>query len=74
MKKPIEAKTGCILTYIMEEKGVSFAKLAQKTGISMSSLKRYATCKQLPEIDRAFIIADNLGIDVRQIWSIYGKK
>lgn len=72
MKKKIEAKTGCLLKYYMDENNISYSELSEKTGISVSSLKRYATCKQVPEVNRALLIANILGSNVQQIWTIYG--
>lgn len=68
MKNSVKNITNCVLKYYMDEQNMGYFELSNKTGISISSLKRYAACQKYPEINRAFQISMVLGVPIDKIW------
>ena len=55
------------LRKILEEKGVSYRKLADVVGIAQSSIYRYINGR-VPQLDIAIKISEYLGVKIEDIW------
>ena len=50
------------LSHIMREYDISLRELSRRTGITLTTLHRYATCKRVPKATEIMKCADALGI------------
>lgn len=58
----------CKLQSIMNMKKVSPRELAERTGLSEKSIRRYASSFRTPDIFTCYVIADALQVEIGDIW------
>ena len=68
MQKEEYAKTfGEHLKSLLEEKGMTQAELARRTGMTEASVSRYISGKRIPKIAQAYEMAQVIGIDMNTL-------
>ena len=50
------------LSHVMREYDISLRELSRRTGITLTTLHRYATCKRVPKATEILKCADALGV------------
>lgn len=66
------AGISCNLQQIRKSQKISQEDLASRLNIARKTLSFYETGKRFPSIDEAFKIAEILGVEFNQIWSVRG--
>ena len=68
MQKDEYAKAfGEYLKSLLEEKGMTQAELARRTGMTEASVSRYISGQRTPRISQAYEIAEVIGIDMNTL-------
>lgn len=68
MQKDEYAKAfGEYLKSLLEEKGMTQAELARRTGMTEASVSRYINGKRIPKIAQAYEMAQVIGIDMNTL-------
>jgi putative transcriptional regulator len=60
----------CRLKVIMAERGIKQKWLAERVGVSMATLSQLSNNKTLPTLPVAYRIAEELDLNVMEIWRI----
>ena len=58
---------GEYLKRLLEEKGMTQAELARRTGLTEASVSRYINGSRIPRISQAYEIAQVIGIDMNTL-------
>jgi transcriptional regulator with XRE-family HTH domain len=59
----------CRIEGLIKEKGLRKDFIAKKLGVSYRQLRNYETMDSFPPIDKAYILADLLGVKVDDLYS-----
>lgn len=63
-----ESKYECRLRVIFAERRIKHGEFAKKVGISGATLSAVVNEKQDPSFDTAYVISDELGVPIQEIW------
>jgi transcriptional regulator with XRE-family HTH domain len=59
----------CRIEDLIKEKGLRKDFIAKKLGVSYRQLRNYETMDSFPPIDKAYILADLLGVKIDDLYS-----
>lgn len=59
----------CKLKVIFAERNITSKELADKIGISRAAISGLINNKSLPSFETAYLISEELGMDIREIWA-----
>lgn len=63
-----ESKYECRLRVVFAERRIKHGEFADKIGISGATLSALVNERQDPSFDTAYVISEELGITIKEIW------